>query len=86
MNAPQWNGEPGAVSSDPERQGRKEFAPLTDIPAGVCARSGCDRSLNFFRVTIAGVGEFCSRNCADKAQQLENPTETTMVGEGQGRR
>lgn len=65
---------------------RTEYPPFTDIPAGMCLRPGCDRSLNYFRVTIAGVGEFCSRHCADKAQQLEDPTETTMVGEGQGRR
>lgn len=54
-----------------------------DKPAHLCDRDGCDRTLNMFAVTVAGVGRFCSRNCATKAQQHETET---MAGDGHGRR
>jgi hypothetical protein len=71
MDAPHWTGEPGAVSTDKERRPRRQHEPFTDIPAGMCERPGCDRSLNFFRVSIQGLGTFCSRLCADKAQAAQ---------------
>lgn len=37
-------------------------------PVHVCDRPGCDRTLNMFAVSIAGLGAFCSRTCADKEQ------------------
>jgi hypothetical protein len=38
------------------------------VPSLRCDRDGCDRALDVFRVTIDGLGTFCSRRCA-KAQQ-----------------
>jgi len=40
-----------------------------DYPSAANICDECHESIWFNRVTIAGVGQFCSRHCAAKAEQ-----------------
>ena len=62
MNAKHWTGAPGDCSTDPECQPRAEHdGPQLEL----CDYCGKDATIG--RVTIAGQGLYCSRDCADAA-------------------
>ncbi len=62
MDAPQFNGD----EPDPHPEGRWQ---REDKPIDVCDRDGCMRTIDCFVVTIQGLGQFCSRRCADAQQR-----------------
>lgn len=73
MDFRQWSGD----EPDPHPDGRRE----EETRADVCDRPGCDRTLNMFFVSIAGVGQFCSRLCADQEQAKVNQVLAHASGE-----